>query len=94
MTPDERILDAALEFCFQESAIREERKLFRDLKSLHDGAPCFIPTAYPEVEMCQDCKDYRERSNYKGSLRNRQSAKRRMLAAYARKLKIREESHA
>ena len=91
LTPiGERIYNAALEFLAEEHALKTERELFRKLKYEHsksESAPCFLPSLYGNTELCDLCKEYKARENYKGSLLKRRRAKRKMLTAYARLLK-------
>lgn len=90
MTPQDRLLSAALAFCHEDAALSRARKASQkcELASRpepeigHSGdLPCWqIPDEVDEI--CGPCKA-RMANDYKGSLRKRQLAKRRMLRAFA-----------
>lgn len=90
MTPQDRLLSAALAFCHEDAALSRARKTQRNCTErskpepevgYYGILPCYQRPDEVD-EMCEPCKA-RMSNGYKGSLRKRQYAKRRMLRAYA-----------
>lgn len=82
MTDKERFWQAVIDFCGEEEALRQERQMWRDLKYNHNGETVCIVDG--SRELCETCITFKERSNYKGSLRKRTSYKRKMLKWFQR----------